>query len=336
MGIYIGIIIVVALIGLIWQNNAAAKAAEESRKIQYEKERKEQRRLEELKYEKLTVVYATVEENGKPKAIVKRNDNKYITLERRRENAPPYELNEIIKLEKKLIKDWGWYDEIEYTRILTQYRETNVIRKKKAEKQKQQDLFLNNFGIDYLFHMTHKNNLQKILQNGLKSHNYARSNGLLQNDIADNQVNDRRSKREPIYNRSLHDYVPLYFNPKNPMLSVRRNIQDDIVILAINKRILFQENILFTNGNAAANITSFYQNPEELSNLKWDCIKSEYWNGFEDGKRLRCSEVLVYPEIPVTSIQKIFCNNTQTKEFTETMSAGLPYIKTEINYNLYF
>lgn len=184
--------------------------------------------------------------------------------------------------------------------------------------------------------MTHKDNLQNILQNGLKSHNQARTNNLTKVDIADNQVNDRRSRLEPIYNRSIHDYVPLYFNPKNPMLFRRNSIQNDIVILAIDRNILYQENILFTDGNAAANATSFYNNPEELNNLSWSCINAEYWNDIVDGKRLKCSEVLVFPNIQTNAIKKIFCNNEQTRIFITSKLNNFPNIEAEINSNLYF
>src|SRR5690606_33020996 len=172
--------------------------------------------------------------------------------------------------------------------------------------------------------------------NGLKTHNQARTNHLTKVDIADNQVNDRRSRLEPIYNRSIHDYVPLYFNPRNPMLFRRNNIQNDIVILAIDRNILYQENVLFTDGNAAANATSFYNNPEELNNLSWSCINAEYWNDIVDGKRLKCSEVLVFPNIQTNAIKKIFCNNEQTRIFITSKLNNFPNIEAEINSNLYF
>lgn len=300
------------------------------------KEDEERKRLDELKYEKITVVYSTVDDSGNPKAIVKRRDNTYTSIGHQAKNDTPFELGKILKLEKEKINNWNWYDEAEYKRRLKIYQEADLQRQQKLEKQRKQNQHLDKFGIYYLYHMTHKDNLQNILQNGLKSHNEARTNGLTRVDIADNQVNDRRSKREPIYNRSIHDYVPLYFNPKNPMLFRRRDIQNDIVILAINRNILYQENIIFTDGNAATNATSFYNNPEELNKLNWSCINAEYWNDIVDGKRLKCSEVLIYPNIPTSAIQKIFCNNEQIKMFITSKLNNFPNIETEINSKLYF
>jgi len=206
-------------------------------------------------------------------------------------------------------------------------------RRKEEKKQNQQ---LGNFGINYLHHMTHKDNLEKILQVGLKSHNYARKNNLMQRDIANKDVNDRRNRIELIHNRSLHDYVPLYFNPKNPMLYTRKDSQDNIIILAIDKMLICAENSIFTDGNAANNPTKFFNDTSSLTQINWECIHAEYWSGFADGKRERMAEVLVYPDIPVEYIQKIYCNNFDTLQFIQEKTRNFQYIKTELTRNLYF
>ncbi|WP_372474144.1 DUF4433 domain-containing protein [Capnocytophaga sp. ARDL2] len=194
-----------------------------------------------------------------------------------------------------------------------------------------------NYGIKYLYHMTHKNNLESILKNGLKSHNNIKKERAYV-DISNNEVNNRRSKKEPIFNRCVHDYVPLYFNPKNPMLYAKKSIQDDIIILAINTRLLYNNNTLFTNGNAASSTTSFYKDTYDLKNLNWDCINAKYWNSFEDGKRIRCSEILIYPSVEISHIMKIFCNNSFTREFVKHKIDNFANqeINVEIESDLYF
>lgn len=194
---------------------------------------------------------------------------------------------------------------------------------------------LNQLGISYLYHMTHKNNLENILQNGLLSHTQAHG-GLNQVDIADNQVNTRRGRRETIHNRSIHDYVPLYFNPKNPMLFRRRNIQDDIVILAIDRNLILSQNSIFTDGNAASQGTRFFNSINQLTQLNWRCIKGEFWNDFADGKRIRCAEVLVFPRIEIASIKKIYSNNTTVTAFAANKARNFRNITVEQNNNLYF
>lgn len=312
---------------------------EQKRKQDEEIKRKaeaERKRLEELNYENPIVVFASVDDNGKPKAILKRSDNTYISVERVSENSEPYTIGEKLRLSKETINKWSWYGETEYRRQLGIKERYELERQKKIQEQNEKVNFLKSFGIDYLYHMTHKNNLQNILQNGLLSHNQARNSRLTQVDIADNQVNDRRLRNEPIYQKSIHDYVPLYFNPKNPMLYRRGNIQNEIIILAIDSNLLYQSNTVFTNGNAAAGATSFFSNPNDLTKLNWTCINAEYWNDIVDGKRIKCSEVLVFPSIPTNAIKKIFCNNQQTKQFVTSSLTNHNFIEVEIYQNLYF
>ena len=115
-------------------------------------------------------------------------------------------------------------------------------------------------GIDYLYHMTYIDNLDSIIKNGLLSHNEAYGQGLIETDISDPDVQDIRANiADPFYDISLHDYVSLYFSPRNPMMSRRREIQEDIVILGLDPQLLSEPDILFTDGNAAAIETCFYK-----------------------------------------------------------------------------
>lgn len=217
-------------------------------------------------------------------------------------------------------------------------RETPVVppvQRNTAPTISSNDVILNQLDISYLYHMTHKNNLENILQNGLLSHTLARA-GLNQVDIADNQVNARRERRETIHNRSIHDYVPLYFNPKNPMLFKRRDIQDDILILAIDRNLILNQNSIFTDGNAASHGTRFFNSIAQLQQLNWRCIKGEYWNDFPDGKRIRCAEVLIFLRIEIAAIKKIYSNNTTVKVFATNKARNFRHIIVEQNNNLYF
>ena len=197
------------------------------------------------------------------------------------------------------------------------------------------ETILNQFGITYLYHMTHKNNLENILRNGLLSHTKAHA-GLNQVDIADDQVNTRRERKETIYNRSIHDYVPLYFNPKNPMLFRRRNIQNDILIFAIDRNLILNPNSIFTDGNAASQGTRFFNSTGQLRQLNWQCINGEFWNEFSDGKRIKCAEVLVFPKIDVASIKRIYCKSSLVQTSVSRQTRNYSHIAVEQNNNIYF
>jgi hypothetical protein len=196
--------------------------------------------------------------------------------------------------------------------------------------------YLQRHGIDYLYHMTYINNLASIIRNGLLSHNEAYRQGLIEADISDPTVQDIRANRiDPFYNRPLHDYVPLYFSPRNPMLYRRREIQEDIVILGLDPHLLSEPNIIFTNGNAAASGTIYYTGISMLENLPWNSIRARNWTDIEGGKRIKCAELLVYPRIEPSLIQVVFCYSQKHREMIITAKQETPIIG-RVNRDLYF
>jgi len=185
------------------------------------------------------------------------------------------------------------------------------------------------YPINYFYHMTHIDNVASILKYGLLSH----ANSLVKQDISNHSVNSRRARREPINGKRIHSYVPFYFNPKNAMLYARKEIQKDIVILVFDKSIFFEEGAIFTDGNASADATRFFNNPKDLDRLNWNCILYfEYWNNFVDGKRQRMAELLVPNRVSSSKIVKIICSNSATKRVLERLTN----IRIEVNPYQYF
>ena len=132
------------------------------------------------------------------------------------------------------------------------------------------------YGIPFLYHITHINNLQSILSNGLLSHNLAHQKCKLI-DISDLDVNARRALKHPVDNRSLHDYVPTYFNPLNPMSYRLREQANDFIILKLNSQLLLQSGMLFTEGNAACCKTRFFNELNDLNQIPRD-LTQPYWH----------------------------------------------------------
>lgn len=182
------------------------------------------------------------------------------------------------------------------------------------------------YNIENFYHMTHINNLESILKHGLYAHN----NPYKKVDISDCDVNIRRVKREPIHNKSVHDYVPFYFNPKNHMLSARRNIQDKIVILVIKKDIILNKDALFTDCNASTDSVKFYNDLNNLNKLDFNCI---YDNGYylkhHNGAKTRMAEVLVPNYVSTNKIEAIICNNFELKN-------KIHHINTIVEKSFYF
>lgn len=188
----------------------------------------------------------------------------------------------------------------------------------------------NKHGIISLWHITHKNNIAEILSKGILSNiqAYEKANPT---DISNSNVQRWRKNIEPIYNRAIHDYAPLYINARNPMLYVKRNIQNELCLIEISLLVLSDKNFIYTDGNAASKNTNFFNDVENLSQVSWDVLHAAYWNDFPDGKRKRCAEVLIYPNIEPKYIAKIHCNSIDTLQYLKNMNCSAVITK-----NLFF
>ena len=205
---------------------------------------------------------------------------------------------------------------------------------KKAEKEKKDnqnkiDCIRIERNIKYIYHMTHIKNLQNILKDGLLAHN----NSSVTVRIDNKSVNERRNFKEPIYNKNVHNYVPFYFNPRNPMLYVQKDQQEKIIILLFNKKLIFKNNSLFTDGNASVRGTKFFNKLDDLTKLNWGCLRSTFWNNYPDGKRLMMSEVLVYNKVKIKHLKKIYCYNSKTKKHILNIDNTLD---VEVNKEIFF
>lgn len=164
---------------------------------------------------------------------------------------------------------------------------------------------------NHLFHIVHFENVESILLDGILSHNEAYRRGLIKTDVSLQDVQLRRSRiHDPIFKRQLHDYASLYFYPRNPMLYYLKDLQNELVMIGVDFRVLGYDNTIFTDGNAASNETNFYFDVSDLRFIPLDKIWSDpYWNNYSDGKRVYCSEALIFPKVEVTDLRFAVCNN---------------------------
>lgn len=193
--------------------------------------------------------------------------------------------------------------------------------------------------IDYLYHMTHVDNVLSILKYGLLSHRDAYSRKLNRVNVANPEIIDRRTRKlDGVFRRPLTDYVCLYFNPRNPMLYVQYKncIQDDIVILGVDKHIICNPNTIFTDGNAAAHETLFYGDLAYLEELPWQVIRSRFWGDFDDGKRKVCAEVLHHGVIRFDDIPVIYCSNRNTHQSMTEMAEYFNNVRAIYEPALFF
>ncbi|PID55817.1 hypothetical protein CSB45_13990 [candidate division KSB3 bacterium] len=102
-------------------------------------------------------------------------------------------------------------------------------------------------------------------------------------------------------------------------------------LIEISLSTLSDHNFIFTDGNAAARNTHFYNAISDLDKPPWDVLNASYWNDFPDGKRKRCSEVLIYPMIHQKNIIKLHCCSRKTKQYLSQFR-----VPVEISEELFF
>lgn len=167
-------------------------------------------------------------------------------------------------------------------------------------------------GVTSLWHMTDVENIDSIAKNGFFNHDDAFRLKPDRVDISNPGVQKIRERREPCYGRKIHSYVPMYINPRNPMLYFHLEKQSNICLIQVSLSAISKHEYLITDGNAASRDTRFFNSTECLDSLPWDVLDAEYWSDFQDGKRKRCAEVLIYPRVAAKHIIAIHCHSIET------------------------
>lgn len=237
---------------------------------------------------------------------------------------------------KQLEKYHGFLTEIksEIEKVLEFSEHREIISK----REKLKDQYLEKIPFGGLFYTTHVNNLGSILDLGILSHKQAHAKKVVNVDISNQQVNKRRNRVEPQLGGNIHEYVPLYINPKNPMLYYlcKNKNREKLVLLKVNPHILLEDNVAFSDGNAAVSTTRFFNNIDDFNRLNWTVINNTYWTTHPDGKRIRCSEVLVKDKIPLYYVSDLYMyNETPLKDILPLYPNHLG-IKVNIQKELYF
>jgi len=204
------------------------------------------------------------------------------------------------------------------------------------------------YTINFLEHMLHHTNLENVLTNGLLSHKLAHERGLIQQDISMNEVQVRRAQRKISIDGTeyeLHEFVPFYFNSRNPMLYRRRNIQHELVVLCVDPEIINRELTIFTDGNAANNPTKFFRGTAKLNNVPFELTTSGSWNNDnevikKENVRKMCAEVLAYTSVEIGAIHKIACPNENMRQYVDNLKRrigrSVSHISVELQTGYFF
>nr|WP_324259026.1 DarT ssDNA thymidine ADP-ribosyltransferase family protein [Cellvibrio fontiphilus] len=174
----------------------------------------------------------------------------------------------------------------------------------------------------FAYHFTALHNLKDILKYGLLSTNLKDQKGLPHLNIANSDIQLRRSEMPVTCGPKgfVHDYVPFYFTKRSPMLKSvlkSKNIdQNHIIYFAISISQLLEANTVFTSSSANRNAPpDFYSDPKDLDKLDWNTIDSPKWSYPDELRYAKQAEMLVHGSVPLSSISHIIVWDEHVKEF---------------------
>jgi len=200
----------------------------------------------------------------------------------------------------------------------------------------------------YLFRMTHIENIQHILQNGITHSTSVKANPNFV-PIGDGSLITTRNNFLLNNGRRLGEYIPFYFGVRTPMLYVVQNgfnmvaptPSENIVycVSSVQKIIDLQLDFVFTDGHAVDSFTTQY-NLEDIQNidtiLDKNAINAKYWKDENDldRKRRKESEFLVLGDITHDAVLGYITSNENAKN--RVINFGADATNVHIKLGFYF
>lgn len=151
--------------------------------------------------------------------------------------------------------------------------------------------------IKELHYITPIANMISIMHRGILSNELSKN--VPHESIAMVEMQDKRKIKRIPGAKKLHEYVNLYFDAHNPMLSKRRSQNNQICVLCVNPSVLDLPNVIISDRNAAADYPRFDTVEAGLAALNKEKVFATFWlhpeNQFEEWahKSAKCAEVLV-------------------------------------------
>lgn len=179
-----------------------------------------------------------------------------------------------------------------------------------------------------LYRITHYQNLDFILQNGLHCPNSQIQDPNYVN-IGNTDIIGKRGAKPVRLDPSpgmIHEYVPFYFCPRSPMLgSIKvgnsdfEGSQSEIIYLVTDFDHITRHGCeyVFTDGQALIMISKFYKAEKDFAKLDWEAIRSKQWGRNQsdnDKMRRKMAEFLVKNHVPIEAILGIGVMNEKMKQ----------------------
>lgn len=179
-----------------------------------------------------------------------------------------------------------------------------------------------------LYYIVHLDNIPSIIQHGILCHDDAEDYAPV--SVALEQVQERRENKSVPQGLRLHRYANLYFNPRNPMMFLRRSQFNDLCVLGIDASVLNAPGVVISDMNASKDLCRFMTWEDAMASLDFEVIYAKYWNHPEDEelsrlhKGLICAEVLVPDTVSYTHVIKAFTANSSVAARLQSLGFSKP------------
>lgn len=186
-------------------------------------------------------------------------------------------------------------------------------------------------GYNNLYYITHVGNLESILNLGIYSNNLISQNRIKHFDLSDTEVQEIRGNKFIGNSVNLHDFVNLFFNPRNSMLYrlLDNNDPYDICILEIDITVLNEMDAFVGDGIVAKCTTLARNSKEGLKLLHYDEVFRENWNDpnpyIKDMQRSKVSaEALIKNRVNVDKIKQVIVQDDYAKDLLSKYKINIP------------
>lgn len=176
-----------------------------------------------------------------------------------------------------------------------------------------------------VYHLTDVTNLDSIIRvKTIFSHNQISLQKIDITDISNLSVQyGRANKIIDATGKPLHDYVPLYWGRKTPMVSAIREKNETLIFLLFSTNLLEEKTYecVISDGNARSNVTKFvkYSQLSDLDMLTPEYINTVKYASNEEIKRCKQSELLVLNKLPLKHMLRIVCYSPIVKSKVEAL-----------------
>lgn len=198
------------------------------------------------------------------------------------------------------------------------------------------------FQLNPVFHITHIDNFTGIVEQG-GIHCHRNMAGKEYRNISDKEVqNIRSSKYIEDTGKLLHEYVPLFFGLKPPMVATRQHENEKTIFMRVSLDIFEKSpGCVIADGNAANSKTQFRQfsKIDDLDILNVRAIHSGKFAHDEEIRRQKQAELLIPEFLPFSEIFEIivFSDVVKSKVSQTLLKANIkPTPRLNIRGNLWY